>query len=157
MIAALIAGIMGMAGPMIAALIIGIVGVAGAFAFNAATFLPLLIALVIAIPNIPAPQRTKAGSVRHDIRDGLKFVWTHPGTRRLTMMGLIFMFLAAPLQGLLPVFLFLREPAIDKLQRRRRERLGVLGAIWEAITARSHRPAYPAESDVPGAAAEAER
>jgi MFS family permease len=50
------------------------------------------------------------------------------------------------------VFLFLREPAIDRLQRRRRERQGVLGAIWEAITAHSHRPAYPAESDVRGEA-----
>ncbi len=34
----------------------------------------------------------------------MKFVWTSPGTRRLTIMGMIFMFLAAPLQGLLPVF-----------------------------------------------------
>ena len=39
-----------------------------------------------------------------DIREGLRFVWKHPGTRRLTIMGLIFMFLSAPLQGLLPVF-----------------------------------------------------
>jgi MFS family permease len=34
----------------------------------------------------------------------LKFVWTHPGTRRLTIMSLTFMFLSAPVQGLLPVF-----------------------------------------------------
>jgi MFS family permease len=93
-----------LAGPMIAALIIGAVGVAGSFAFNAVTFLPLLIVLVIAVPNIPAPPRARVGSVRHEIREGLKFVWTRPGTRRLTIMGLVFMFLAAPLQGLLPVF-----------------------------------------------------
>lgn len=36
--------------------------------------------------------------------EGLNFVWTSQGTRRLTIMGLSFMFLAAPLQGLLPVF-----------------------------------------------------
>jgi MFS family permease len=93
-----------LAGPMIAAVIIGAVGVAGSFAFNAVTFLPLLIVLVIAVPNIPAPPRSRTGSVRHEIREGLKFVWTRPGTRRLTIMGLVFMFLAAPLQGLLPVF-----------------------------------------------------
>ena len=93
-----------LAGPMIAALIIGAAGVAGAFAFNAATFLPLLIALLLAIPNIPAPKRTIPASVHHEIREGLKFVWKHPGTRRLTIMGVVFMFLAAPLQGLLPVF-----------------------------------------------------
>lgn len=42
--------------------------------------------------------------MHEDIREGLKFVWKHHGTRRLTIMGLIFMFLSAPLQGLLPVF-----------------------------------------------------
>jgi len=91
-------------GPMLAAALIGTIGVAGAFAFNACTFLPLLIALVVAIPNTPAPSRPKTSSISEDILEGMKFVWTTPGTRRLTIMGLIFMFLAAPLQGLLPVF-----------------------------------------------------
>jgi predicted MFS family arabinose efflux permease len=89
---------------MLAAALIGAVGIAGAFTFNACTFLPLLIALTVAIPNTPAPSRPKTASVSDDIREGLKFVWTNPGTRRLTIMGLIFMFLGAPLQGLLPVF-----------------------------------------------------
>src|SRR6266571_2533890 len=91
-------------GPMLAAALIGAVGVAGAFAFNACTFLPLLIALLLAIPSTPPPSRPKTASVSDDIREGLRFVWTSPGTRRLTIMGVIFMFLAAPLQGLLPVF-----------------------------------------------------
>jgi len=91
-------------GPMLAAALIGAVGVAGAFTFNACTFLPLLIALLLAIPSAPAPSRPNTGSIYDDIREGLKFVWTSPGTRRLTIMGVIFMFLAAPLQGLLPVF-----------------------------------------------------
>ena len=91
-------------GPMLAAALIGAFGVAGAFTFNAWTFLPLLIALLFAIPNAPAPSRAKTLSIYDDIREGLKFVWTSPGTRRLTVMGMVFMFLAAPLQGLLPVF-----------------------------------------------------
>jgi MFS family permease len=91
-------------GPMLAAAIIGTVGVAGAFAFNACTFLPLLVALFLAIPTTPTPSRTSPTSMFQDIREGLKFVWTTPGTRRLTLMGVAFMFLAAPLQGLLPVF-----------------------------------------------------
>jgi len=91
-------------GPMVAAGLIGAVGVAGAFTFNACTFLPLLLALLLAIPHVPAPDHPKTGSIYNDIREGLRFVWTTPGTRRLTMMGLVFMFLAAPLQGLLPVF-----------------------------------------------------
>src|SRR6266853_1433542 len=91
-------------GPMLAAVIIGGIGVAGAFALNALTFLPLLIALIVAIPNLRAPTRSGTFSIGNDIRDGLKFVWTSPGTRRLTIMSLVFMFLTAPLQGLLPVF-----------------------------------------------------
>ena len=91
-------------GPMIAAVLIGAMGITGAFAFNACTFLPLLICLLVAIPNLPAPTRSIPTSIRHDIREGLHFVWTNPGIRRLTLMGVIFMFLAAPLQGLLPIF-----------------------------------------------------
>jgi MFS family permease len=91
-------------GPMLAAALIGTIGIAGAFAFNACTFLPMLIALLLAIPNTPAPSHSKTVSIYDDIREGLKFVWTTPGTRRLTIMSVIFMFLSAPLQGLLPVF-----------------------------------------------------
>jgi MFS family permease len=91
-------------GPMLAAAVIAAVGVVGAFTFNACTFLPLLIALVVAIPNLPKPVRNKSVSLFHDIHDGLKFVWNGPGTRRLTIMSVTFMFLSAPLQGLLPVF-----------------------------------------------------
>ncbi|HEX4264376.1 MAG TPA: MFS transporter [Verrucomicrobiae bacterium] len=90
-------------GPMLAAAVIGIAGVAGAFTLNALTFIPLLIALAVAIPHSSAPPKTKTTSISYDIREGLKFVWTHPGTRRLTIMSLIFMFLTAPVQGLLPV------------------------------------------------------
>jgi MFS family permease len=91
-------------GPMLAAAVIGAVGIAGAFTFNAFTFLPLLIALMVAIPRGATQPPSKTTSISHDIREGLKFVWTHPGTRRLTVMSLIFMFLSAPVQGLLPVF-----------------------------------------------------
>ena len=53
------------------------------------------------------------------------------------------------LLAVMMVFLFVREPEIDNLQpARRAEKLSLLGAIWEAITAHSHRPAYPAEVDV---------
>src|SRR6266853_3543400 len=71
-------------GPMLAAALIGAIGVSGAFAFNACSFLPLLIALFLAIPSTPAPARLKSDSLYDDISDGLKFVWTSPGTRRLT-------------------------------------------------------------------------
>jgi MFS family permease len=91
-------------GPMLSAGVIAAVGVAGAFTFNAFTFIPLLIALIYAIPHSPTSPKAKPTSISYDIREGLKFVWTHPGTRRLTLMSLTFMFLSAPVQGLLPVF-----------------------------------------------------
>lgn len=91
-------------GPMVAAALIGAIGITGAFAFNALTFLPLLAALIFVIPATPAPPRKESSSIMRDLREGLQFVWRHPGTRRLTIMSVIFMFLSAPLQGLLPVF-----------------------------------------------------
>jgi MFS family permease len=91
-------------GPMLAAAIIAGLGIAGAFALNALTFVPLLIILIVTIPNIRTPTRSAYLSIGSDIRAGLKFVWTSPGTRRLTIMSVLFMFLTAPLQGLLPVF-----------------------------------------------------
>ena len=91
-------------GPMLAAGIIAVAGIAGAFTLNAFTFLPLLVVLVLVIPSIPVAPRAASTSMREDIREGLSFVWKHQGTRRLMTMGLIFMFLSAPLQGLLPVF-----------------------------------------------------
>jgi hypothetical protein len=48
------------------------------------------------------------------------------------------------------VFLFVREPAIDNLPRRNLGKLTLRGAIWEAVTAHTHHPAYPAEIAVSG-------
>ncbi len=91
-------------GPMVAAALIGAIGIVGAFTFNALTFVPLLLVLVFAIHSMPAPVRHEKTSIMFELREGLEYVWTHPGTRRLTFMSVIFMFLSAPLQGLLPIF-----------------------------------------------------
>ena len=91
-------------GPMLAAAIIGVAGIAGAFTFNSLTFLPLLVVLLFFIPSIPRPVEARKLSLGQEIREGLNFVWNNPGTKRLSIMGLVFMFLSAPLQGLLPVF-----------------------------------------------------
>jgi MFS family permease len=56
-------------GPMLAAALIGAIGVAGAFTFNACTFLPLLIALLLAIPNArPAPRQDRSPSTTTSAR-----------------------------------------------------------------------------------------
>jgi hypothetical protein len=46
------------------------------------------------------------------------------------------------------IFVWLREPAIDNMQRRRLPKLSFLDNIWEAVTAYSHHPDYPAEIEV---------
>jgi MFS family permease len=91
-------------GPMVAAGLISAIGIVGAFTFNALTFVPLLLVLTFEMPSIKAPARQRNTSILFELREGLEYVWTHPGTRRLTIMSVIFMFLSAPLQGLLPVF-----------------------------------------------------
>ena len=92
-------------GPMLAAAIIAVDGDAGAaFTLNACTFIPLLFVPCCFIQNISKSMRSETTSLWADIHEGLRFVWKNQGTRRLTIMGLIFVFLSAPLQGLLPVF-----------------------------------------------------
>ena len=49
------------------------------------------------------------------------------------------------LLAVMAVFLFRREPAIDNMSRRRLGKMPFRDAIWEAITAASHRPADPGE------------
>ena len=46
------------------------------------------------------------------------------------------------------VFLFIREPAIDNMPRRKLRRRTFWGNVYEAITASSHHPMHPAESTV---------
>ena len=45
----------------------------------------------------------------------------------------------------MPVFLFRREPAIDNMPRRSSDGLSFREALWEAITAASHRPVSAGE------------
>jgi predicted MFS family arabinose efflux permease len=70
--------------------------------------------VIYALLRLPARQRTTAQAVPRiaeaerslwlDMATGLRFVFHHPGLRRLSIMLGLFMFLAAPLQGLLAVY-----------------------------------------------------
>ena len=42
-------------------------------------------------------MRSETTSLKADIHERLRFVWKNQGMRRLTIMGLIFKFLSAPL------------------------------------------------------------
>jgi hypothetical protein len=45
-------------------------------------------------------------------------------------------------------FVWLREPAIDNMRRRQIPDASFLDNLWEAVTAYSHHPDYPAEIEV---------
>jgi MFS family permease len=49
------------------------------------------------------------------------------------------------LLAVMSAFLFRREPAIDNMSRRRLGKMSLRHAVWEAVTAASHRPANPGE------------
>jgi MFS family permease len=72
----------------------------------------------------------------HLLAGGLTHYMSPPWVLRL-MLGTLFV--------LMVVFLFMREPAIDKMARRQVRKLTLRETIWEAVTAHSHHPDYPAE------------
>jgi len=90
-------------GPVLAGFVILHFGIPMAFTINAVSF-----ALVIyAIARLPAEAQRPAGVERPllgDMMTGIALVRRHPGLRRLALMLCIFMFLSAPLQGLLAVY-----------------------------------------------------
>jgi len=93
-------------GPFLAGMVIMRFGVAGAFAINAITFAPVMFALWKLPPE--ADKRKRAtharGPLVKEVWSGLSYVRKHPGLRRLSIMLAAFTFLAAPVQGLLAVY-----------------------------------------------------
>ncbi len=91
-------------GPFLAGLVILHVGLSAAFFINAASFVPVIIALT----RLPSQEKRKAplalGSLFKDVGSGIKIVAAHKGLRQLSIMLVVFMFLSAPMQGLLAVF-----------------------------------------------------
>ena len=90
-------------GPALAGFVIGIGSINLAFAINAFSFVPVLAALVW-LPNMPSKKVVEHEGIAQEMLSGLRFTWNHPGARRLALMLMAFMFLSAPLQGLLAIF-----------------------------------------------------
>ena len=98
-------------GPFLAGLIIAHFGIAAAFTVNAASFVLVIYALLrmprrprTATATAPATVAEAERSLWRDLTTGLRIAFRHPGLRRLSIMLGLFMFLAAPLQGLLAVY-----------------------------------------------------
>ena len=93
-------------GPFLAGLVIVRFGVAGAFAVNAMTFAPVMFALWNLPPDADTRKKVAGprGPLLKELGSGLTFVRKHAGLRRLAIMLAAFTFLAAPVQGLLAVY-----------------------------------------------------
>jgi MFS family permease len=72
----------------------------------------------------------------HLLAGGLTHYLSPPWVLRL-MLSTLFVIMIG--------FLFIREPAIDNMARRRTGKLTLRETLWEAITAHSHHPDYPAQ------------
>jgi len=91
-------------GPFLAGMLILRVGVVAAFAINAVSFVPVLFALWMLPADDGRNISRSEGSIVSDLGTGLGKVWHQPGLRRLSIMLVCFMFLSAPAQGLLAVY-----------------------------------------------------
>src|SRR5207237_7974077 len=83
-------------------------GAALVFDVNVVSFLGILLVLaLVRVPATPiraAPVRTGVLQRESAIREALSFAWQEPGPRRLLLGLFMFALLAAPVQGLLPVY-----------------------------------------------------
>jgi|SRR5579859_1688902 len=91
-------------GPFLAGLLIIHVGVTAAFAINAVSFIPVLFALSLLPAQAGSAAPESERPLWKDLGTGLRTVWNQAGLRRLALMLAVFMFLSAPAQGLLAVY-----------------------------------------------------
>ena len=91
-------------GPMLAGLAIVWSGVAAAFAFNAISYIPFLLALArirIAPAHLTSAERRSIG---FDLKEGIRYTATHPGIAALLVLMIALGVGGRPLNELLPGF-----------------------------------------------------
>lgn len=87
-------------GPALAGVMIAIGGYEWAFAFNAASFLAVILAVTQL--KLPPPVARRAQSIRAEIREGLAYVRRDPGLRVVVAYMFVNTLLAAPFIALVP-------------------------------------------------------
>src|SRR4051812_35870707 len=95
-------------GPMVAGGLLGAAGAALVFDVNVVSFAGILVVLaLVRVPGRPIRDKPRrAGILQREsaIREALAFSWHERGPRRLLLSLFMFALLAAPVQGLLPVY-----------------------------------------------------
>jgi len=89
-------------GPALGGLIIGLAGTEAAFAFNAACFLVLILALVAWRREAP-PNRLPKEHFLSAMQTGLRFVGASPALRVIILRAVVFFFFGAAMWGLVPL------------------------------------------------------
>jgi MFS family permease/quinol monooxygenase YgiN len=89
-------------GPALGGLIIGLAGTGAAFAFNAACFLVLILALLAWKREAPPASLPKEHFLSA-MRAGLRFVSASPALRVIILRAVVFFFFGAAMWGLLPL------------------------------------------------------
>ena len=139
-------------GPMLAGALLSAAGAAIVFDVNVVSFVGIVV--VLAVVRVPArPLRdahTRAGMLQKQggIREALSWALRQPGPRRILLSLFMFALLAAPVQGLLPVY-------ADQILNVGAHGYGLLlsclgaGAIVGALTLARLPPTYPRHHLIP--------
>ncbi|MCE9626295.1 MAG: MFS transporter [Candidatus Eisenbacteria bacterium] len=93
-------------GPAVAGILVASVGEAGCFAFNALSFVAVIVSLLLMRPALaPAADPTRArASVSDRLRDGLAYAWATPTIRQLLVLLAICAGFGFQYNVLLPVY-----------------------------------------------------
>jgi predicted MFS family arabinose efflux permease len=91
-----------LAGPAAAGIVVGLVGEGWCFAINAASYLAVLTSLLL-MAVTPQPARTPSHPLA-DLRDGFRYVSTHPSIRTQLALLAASSFFGASYLTLMPVF-----------------------------------------------------
>lgn len=103
-ISAVIFNIARFIGPGIAGIIIALFGIATAFAFNAVTFLSLIIALLLINIRPQLSELTNEGNIFNSVKNGIYYSFKHPAISPLLLLMAFASILARPVMELLPAF-----------------------------------------------------
>ena len=90
-------------GPTIAGLLIGFVGLAACFYVNAASYIAIIIGLMM-MRFEEQPARRKARPLLKELNEGLAYVWHNPEVMSLVVMVSITSLFAIPYIALTPIF-----------------------------------------------------
>jgi len=88
--------------PAIAGLLYAFVGPQGVY-FTVSALGVIAVVMTTSIRHTPQPMDKPKTGVASDVKDGLRYVWSHETIRVLLGIVLVFVLLSAPLAGLLPV------------------------------------------------------